>query len=123
MSSSIVPLVRCTLLAFACAAPFALALAQNAPQSTPVAPHALQNHEQPAGRQNQKIENIHTEDSGANIDEQRYGGRTQSITVTPKANVPAYQVLPNDGSSGVPPNPGETSPDGNGPRVWNVLKF
>ena len=126
MSSSIVPLVRRTLLAFVCAAPFALAQAQNAPQPTPAAPappDALQNQEQPSGRQNQKIENIHTEDSGAKIDEQRYGGRTQSITVTPKANVPAYQVLPQDGSRGVPPNPGETSPDGNGPRVWNVLKF
>ena len=65
----------------------------------------------------------HTEDSGAKIDEQRYGGRTQSITVTPKANVPPYQVLPQDGKRGVPPNPGETSPDGDGSRVWNVLKF
>lgn len=126
MSSSIVSTVRRTLILVACAAPFALAQAQTAPQTAPTPsapPDTLQNQEQASGRQNQKIENIHTEDSGAKIDEQRYGGRTESITVTPKANVPSYQVLPQDGKSGVPKNPGESSQDGNGPRVWNVLKF
>ena len=53
-------------------------------------------------RQNQKIEHIHVEDSGATVDEVRYGGQTQSITVTPKANVPSYEVLPNDGGRDAP---------------------
>lgn len=82
-------------------------------------PEALSNPEQESPRRNQKIENIHIEDSGAKVDEVRYGGRTQSINVTPKANVPGYEVLPNSGT-----NAGEASNgSGTGPRVWNVMKF
>ncbi len=73
-------------------------------------------------RQNQKIEHIRVEDSGATVDEVRYGGQTQSITVTPKANVPSYEVLPNNGGRDRQ-GQSETGTGGNGPRVWNVLKF
>jgi hypothetical protein len=122
MSSITFPVVRRILLALACAAPLVAAYAQTEPPATPAPPDTLQNPEQVDGRKNQKIENIHVEDSGASVDEVRYGGRTQSITVKPKANVPGYEVLPDDGGR---PHSGsaETSSSGNGPRVWNVMKF
>jgi hypothetical protein len=75
------------------------------------------------GRQNQKIEHIRIEDKGATVDEMRYGGQTQSITVKPKSDMPSYEVRPNDGSRTAPPGQAETGANGNGPRVWNVLKF
>ena len=74
------------------------------------------------GKRNQRIERIHVEDSGARVDEVRYGGQTQSITVQPKANVPSYEVLPNDGGR-ERQGQTETGTGGNGPRVWNVMKF
>ena len=52
----------------------------------------------------------------------RYGGQTQSITVQPKANVPSYEVLPNN-SGRDRQSQTETGGNGNGARVWNVLKF
>jgi hypothetical protein len=122
MSSTTFPVVRRILLALACAAPLVAVHAQTEPPATQAPPDTLQKPEQVDGRKNQKIENIHVEDSGASVDEVRYGGRTQSITVKPKANVPGYEVLPDDGGR---PRSGsaETSAGGNGPRVWNVMKF
>jgi len=117
MSSPTLLLVRSAVLAaLACAAPLAVVHAQSAPP-----PDAAQAQEQPS-RQNQKIEHIRIEDSGATVDEVRYGGQTQSITVTPKANVPSYEVLPNYGGR-ERQGASETGSGGNGPRVWNVLKF
>ncbi len=117
MSPALLSLVRGTLAAaVVCAAPLAAVHAQNAPP-----PDARQAQEQPS-RQNQKIEHIRVEDGGATVDELRYGGQTQSITVQPKANVPSYEVLPNDGGR-ERQGRSETGTGGNGPRVWNVLKF
>ena len=101
------------VLACACAAPLMAAHAQTPPAG-----------EEPRaeGRKNQKIENIHVEDGGAAVDEVRYGGKTQSISVKPKANVPGYEVLPNDGGR-ERQGQSETSSGGNGPRVWNLMKF
>lgn len=130
--SSFMPLHRARLasLALACAVPLA-ALAQN-PQSPAPAPaqnqgqgqgQTQQDPDKAAGRQNQKIERIHVEDSGATIDELRVGGQTQNITVKPNSNAPAYQVMPNASEStrnqGQPDSAAsETS------RVWwNVFKF
>lgn len=119
-SNSFLPRV---LLVVACAAPVYAAHAQSAAQPAGAPPAAVQRDEQRAeGRKNQKIENIHVEDSGAAVDEVRYGGKTQSITVKPKANVPSYEVLPNDGGR-ERQGQGETSSGGNGARVWNVMKF
>ena len=114
--------VRLASLVLACVAPFAVVHAQSAaPQPAPPPPDAAQGQDAAPGRQNQKIERIHVEDNGAAVDEVRYGGQTQSITVKPKANVPSYQVLPNEG--GYRPGDSDSSGNGNGPRVWNVLKF
>src|SRR4051812_20359987 len=45
-------------------------------------------------RKNQKIEHIHVEDDTVNIDEVRYAGQTQSISVQPKGAMPAYEIQP-----------------------------
>ena len=60
---------------------------------------------QAGGRTSQRIERVRIEDSGARVEELRYGGETQSITVQPKTDMPEYQVR------------------GDGARVWNVFKF
>jgi hypothetical protein len=117
MSSTPLLLARGALLAaLACAAPLAAVHAQSAPppgaaQAAPESP-----------RSNQKIEHIRVEDAGARVDEVRYGGQTQSITVQPKANVPSYEVLPNN-SGRDRQSQTETGGNGNGARVCNVLKF
>jgi hypothetical protein len=120
MPSTPLLLARVALLAaLAGAAPLAVVHAQSAP------PPAAAQAEPESPRRNQKIEHIHVEDSGARVDEVRYGGRTQSITVQPKANVPSYEVLPNN--SGLdrqgPTDASGSGGNGNGARVWNVLKF
>jgi hypothetical protein len=90
------------------------------PAATPAPAESLPNQEQADGRRNQKVENLHTEDSGASVDEVRYGGRTQSINVKPKSNMPGYEVLPADAGSA---RQGSSETGANGPRVWNVMKF
>jgi Ni/Co efflux regulator RcnB len=117
MPSSTLLVARRILLALAFAAPFAAAQAQSAP-AQPAEP--LQNQERADGRRNQKVENLHTEDSGASVDEVRYGGRTQSINVKPKSNMPGYEVLPADAGAA---RQGSSETGANGPRVWNVMKF
>jgi len=57
-------------------------------------------------RKNQKIERIVVEDAGSRVDELRVGGQTQTITVQPKTEVPAYEIKPTSGA-----------------RVWNLLRF
>jgi hypothetical protein len=126
MPSSTLLVARRILLALAFATPFAAVHAQQpAPAAAPAsaAPaQALPNQEQDKaeGRRNQKVENLHTEDSGASVDEVRYGGRTQSLNVKPKSNVPGYEVLPADQATG---RQGSSETGANGPRVWNVMKF
>ena len=123
MPSSTLLVARRLLLALAFATPFAAVQAQQATPAPAAAPaEALPNQEQAKaeGRRNQKVENIHTEDSGASVDEVRYGGRTQSINVKPKSNMPGYEVLPADAATG---RQGSSETGANGPRVWNVLKF
>ena len=123
MPSPTLLVARRILLALAFATPFAAVQAQQATPAPAAAPaEALPNQEQAKaeGRRNQKVENIHTEDSGASVDEVRYGGRTQSINVKPKSNMPGYEVLPADAATG---RQGSSETGANGPRVWNVMKF
>ena len=65
------------------------------------------------GPGNQTIERIRTEDAGTRIDELRVGGQTQSISVQPKNDMPAYEIRPADPQGG--PNAGK--------RMWNFIKF
>jgi hypothetical protein len=74
-------------------------------------------------RRTQKIENIRVEDGGAVVDEVRVGGQTQSITVQPKADVPAYEIQPTDGARARASGNREGASGGSGARVWNVFKF
>ncbi len=126
MSSTASSFARRAVALVLCAVPFGLAtlaVAQTPAAAPPAGPDATQSQEQSSPRQNQKIENIHVEDSSATVDEVRYGGRTQSINVKPKSNMPGYEVLP-PGTGGSGPGSNDASnTNGNGPRVWNVLKF
>lgn len=65
------------------------------------------------GPADQTIERIRTEDASTRIDELRVGGQTQSISVQPKNDMPAYEIRPADPQSG--PNAGK--------RMWNFIKF
>ena len=65
------------------------------------------------GRTNQTIERIRVEDKGSRIDELRVGGQTQSISVQPKNDMPAYEIRPAD------PHGSPSS----GVRMWNFGKF
>lgn len=120
MPSIPLPFIRIAFVAFCCLAP--LVQAQTAAQSAPAAPLPRENSTPLNSRQNQTIRHVHVEDGGAKVDEVRHGGQTQSISVQPKANVPGYEVLPNDGGR-ERQGSAETSSGGNGPRVWNVMKF
>ena len=122
MASNPLSFFRHALLALVCAVPVVAVQAQTAAQPVPVPPAEAKAEARAEARRNQKIENIHVEDGGASVDEVRYGGQTQSITVQPKANVPSYEVLPNDGGRSRQ-GQAETSSGGNGPRVWNLMKF
>ncbi|MDB5731848.1 MAG: hypothetical protein JWQ03_1743 [Variovorax sp.] len=114
--------LRHLLLASCCVAPLAWVHAQDAPRDASAVSGQPQAQEpQPDPRHNQKIEHIHVEDAGSAVDEVRYGGRTQSISVQPKASVPAYQVLPSAGPRTSQDT--EAGSSGTGPRVWNVMKF
>ena len=124
MSSNRFAPLRAALLVLGCTLPLAFVHAQAPAQPAATAQPAAPVGDQDAleGRRNQKIEHLRTEDSGARVDETRYGGRTQQITVTPKNGGAAYEVLPSDGQR-QGRNQSESGPSGNGPRVWNVLKF
>ncbi|GAC1525751.1 MAG: hypothetical protein NVS2B4_01950 [Ramlibacter sp.] len=101
-------LVHATLLAGGVMS--AAAFAQQADDATP-------------GRRNQKIERLVHEDAGARIEEVRYAGQTESITVQPKAPVPGYQVEP-ESQSRTPASDDRRGLSGSGgTRFWNVLKF
>ncbi len=72
------------------------------------------------GRNNQRVEHIRVEDAGSRVDELRAGGETRSITVTPNAPVPSYDVRPADATR---PRGAEAGPGSAGPRTWKVLSF
>ncbi|SIP92891.1 hypothetical protein [Pseudacidovorax sp. RU35E] len=116
------PSLRAALLAAGLSILPALGHAQTpAPETTSAAPTA---ESQPLdGRRNQKIEHITVEDRGAKVDEVRYGGVTQSITVQPKDSaLPSYDIQPGDGTRQRSGATDGTSSNA-GKRVWNVMKF
>ena len=104
----------------ACAGAFAQAPA--VPAASASAP-LVQDSPTLEGRKNQKVEKIHVEDSRVSIDELRYGGRTESITVHPKDDMPAYEIQPSDQSRGRPIDGRDGLGATTGPRVWNFLHF
>ncbi len=92
-------------------------------QTVPATAPLVQEPPQAEGRKNQKVERIHVEDTAVVIDEVRYGGQTQSITVQPKANVPEYEIQPTDLARSRPADNRDGMSNATGQRVWNVLKF
>ena len=116
----------CLLFLLALLAGFA-AIAQNTnqigSQAAQDARDVLRQPDQTEGRKNQKVQRIRLEDSGSTIDEVRYGGQTQSITVQPKANVPEYGIGPADFSRSRPADHREGLSGATGQRFWNVLRF
>ena len=115
----------CSLLLAGAAAAWAgaPALAQTAAPVAAQAP-ALEPGTNPTSRRpDPAIQRIRVEDAGSRIDELRVGGETQSITVQPKTNVPAYEVLPSDATKGGGTAPSTSGAGSTGKRVWNVLKF
>jgi hypothetical protein len=72
-------------------------------------------------RKNQKIERIHVEDDAVKIDETRYAGQTESVTVQPKDGLPAYEIVPANPARAPAYDSRRTDPAGQ--RVWNVLHF
>jgi hypothetical protein len=93
-----------------------------AAQTVP-APPLVQESQPLDGRKNQRVQKIHVEDAGASIDEIRYGGQTQSITVQPKANVPGYEIAPTDMGRSRPADHRDGMGSATGQRVWNLFKF
>ncbi|MBC7379807.1 MAG: hypothetical protein H7346_20545 [Burkholderiaceae bacterium] len=75
-----------------------------------------------SSRPDQRIERVRLEDNGAVVEEVHYGGQAQSNTVSPKAPVPAYEIVPADGvrSRGLSRDALSAAP---GQRVWNLLSF
>jgi len=131
MAPSPSSIVRSVSLSLACLAIAAAAQAQTAPDTPPAGAAApapadglTRAEKREEGRRNQKIERIHVDDGGAKVDELRYGGQTQSITVTPKnERMPQYEVVPNNNNSRTGQQGGGDAGGGTGPTLWNVLKF
>ena len=86
------------------------------------APPLVQESQPVDPRQNQKVERLRVEDEAVKIDEVRYGGQTQSITVQPKNGLPAYEVLPQTPSR-ARLDDGRRGTSAGGERVWNVFSF
>lgn len=126
MSSTLlhVSRIRLATLMFASVAAIAAVQAQTPPPAQQPAPAGKTEADKENGRQNQKIEHIHTEDSGATVDEVRVGGQTMSITVKPKNNAPAYNVMPNrEQGSNMQGQPDSSNSDPGSRVWWNVFKF
>jgi hypothetical protein len=126
MSSTLlhVSRIRLATLMFASVAAIAAVQAQTPPPAQQPAPAGKTEADKENGRQNQKIEHIHTEDSGATVDEVRVGGQTTSITVKPKNNAPAYNVMPNrEQGSNMQGQPDSSNSDPGSRVWWNVFKF
>lgn len=93
-----------------------MSLAQTPPAENSTANAAQQ-------RPDQRIERIRIEDAGSRIDELRVGGETQSIVVSPKGGMPAYDVVPDPGNHNLTRGERGSTGTTGGTRVWKVLGF
>ena len=97
--------------------------AQQPAPAEAAAPRLDGNLDQRSGTE-KKIERIRIEDDATRIDELRYGGETQNITVAPKFGAPQYQVIPRDAARQRQEVGRDNSGIGtSGQRVWNVFGF
>ncbi len=117
-------LLACFLIPLTLGGAWAQNSSQNSPTPTPNALGQLQKEEQlNSSRNDQKIQRIRIEDAGSRIDELRVGGETQSVTVQPKLDMPAWQVQPSDGARSRPEAKDRRGGEGGAQRVWNVMTF
>ncbi len=117
-------LLACFLLPLAVASAWAQNSSQTSPQPKQNLLEQLQKEEQSsASRNDQKIQRIRIEDAGSRIDELRVGGETQSVTVQPKLDMPAWEVQPTDGARSRPEAKDRRGGESGAQRVWNVLSF
>lgn len=100
---------------------FTSAWAQTAPPDSRTAVPAAAIH--PDAQVERRIERIRVEDTGARIDELRVGGETQSITVSPKGGMPAYEVAPASANQSPAAAGRVQSGASGGMRVWKVFGF
>lgn len=70
----------------------------------------------------QTIFRIKVEDDGSRIEEMRYGGITESISVNPKGSLAPYEVQPMDSAHSHPVER-DRNPEPLGPRLWNLFDF
>lgn len=71
-----------------------------------------------------RIEHITIEDRGARIEELRYGGEPQSITVQPlNSAMPAYEIVPQNGARARPQGERDSASGNAGQRVWKLFGF
>ena len=112
--------MRALVLTCFCLAATVSAWGQTPAGAPPAAPLANDN----PGRADKRIEHIRIEDSGARIDELRYGGEPQSITVQPlNSAMPAYEIVPNNGARVRPGNERDSASGNAGQRVWKLFGF
>ena len=109
---------------------FSLALMGQAHAQTPAATPAPASAPQladvpaPPVRGEKRIEHIVIEDKGNRIEETRYGGETQSITVKPlNSALPAYEIVPANGARNRPIGERDTASGNSGQRVWKLFGF
>ncbi|HSV53766.1 MAG TPA: hypothetical protein VLJ57_16735 [Burkholderiaceae bacterium] len=88
--------------------------------ATSPAPAATAN---PAPAKEKRIERLHIEDAGSRVDEVRYGGETQSITVQTKSGLPEYEIVPANGARNRPQGERDSASGSSGQRVWKLLNF
>ena len=110
-------------LRIACSCALALSLALPGASFAQTAPAADAANPAPTGRPDQRIEHIQIEDGGSRIDELRVGGETQSIVVSPKGGMPAYDVQPNTANRNLTRGERGNGATTGGTRVWKLLDF
>jgi hypothetical protein len=76
----------------------------------------------PVASRERAVQRIHLDDGLNQIDELRYGGETQNLTVTPRSGARPYQIVPSDGARNFPGALGSAA-GARGQRVWDVLDF
>jgi hypothetical protein len=77
----------------------------------------------PGSRADQRIEHIQVEDKSVRIDELRFGGETQNITVQPTNGMPAYEIVPANGARSRPQGERDAASGNSGQRVWKLFNF
>jgi hypothetical protein len=102
-------------------APTAAAPATAAPATAPATLERAQ--PAPGSRADQRIEHIQVEDKSVRIDELRYGGETQNITVQPTNGMPAYEIVPANGARSRPQGERDSASGNSGQRVWKLFNF